>query len=72
LDTEILPVRTCADVLAALALSDAELKRIGEAARQRTLEEHTAMARAMELERILDKVYVGKRYGIETQPSVVA
>jgi hypothetical protein len=59
-------------VLAALALSDAELKRIGEAARQRTLEEHTAMARAMELERILHKVYVGERYGIETQPAVVA
>jgi spore maturation protein CgeB len=72
LGTEVLPVRTCADVLEALALSDSELRHIGEAARQRTLEEHTAMARAIELERILHSVYAGERNATEAQSPVVA
>lgn len=54
--SEILPVRSSTDVVEALALGDMELRRIAKAARERTLEEHTAMARAIELERILDGV----------------
>lgn len=65
--TEILTVRTCEDVLATLALSDAELQRIGEAARERTLKNHTATARAMELEGILHNVYAGELTGSESQ-----
>ncbi len=48
--TEILPAKTTGDVLNALSLSDVELKRIAEAARARTLQEHTAEARAQQLE----------------------
>lgn len=59
LGTEILPVRTSEDVLEALALSDAELARIAESARARTLQEHTAAARALELERILEEAAAG-------------
>ncbi len=55
--TEILPARTTADVLAALSLTDAELRCIAEAARERTLREHTAAARAAELERLLQSAY---------------
>jgi spore maturation protein CgeB len=57
---EILPVRSTADVLGALSLSDAELRRIGEAARERTLTEHTAACRAGQLERILESTYGGQ------------
>ncbi len=53
---QILLVSSSADVLAALSLSDRELSLIGEAARTRALEGHTAMCRAMELERILEGV----------------
>jgi spore maturation protein CgeB len=59
LGTEILPVRTSEDVLEALALSDDELARIAESARARTLQEHTAAARALELERILEEAAAG-------------
>jgi len=52
--TEILPVASTEDTLAALSLSDAELKRLAEAARARALEKHTAAARVLELERILE------------------
>lgn len=57
--TEILPVSNTAGVLEALALSDAELHCIGQAARERTLAEHTAACRAEELERILESTYGG-------------
>ena len=57
--TEILPVRTCDEVLAALAMSDAELRRIAEAARVRVLECHTADKRAEELEQICERVRAG-------------
>lgn len=43
---EILPVRTAADVLAALDRPDGELRRMGVAARERALAEHTAARRA--------------------------
>jgi spore maturation protein CgeB len=57
---EILPVSSTADVLGALSLSDGELRRIGEAARERTLTEHTAACRAGQLERILESTYGGQ------------
>ena len=50
-EREILIVRTTKDVLAALDLSDAEIDRIGEAARARALADHTADRRAAELDR---------------------
>ena len=55
--SEILLVRNAEDVLAALSLSDAELHTIGQAARTRALDEHTAMSRAVQLEQILESVY---------------
>lgn len=51
---EVLPVRTTEDVLNALSLSDREIRALGRAAKERALEEHTAMRRVKELERILD------------------
>jgi spore maturation protein CgeB len=53
---EILLARSTEDVLAAMALSDAELGRIAEAARERTLDRHTGAHRAREFERALDLV----------------
>lgn len=50
---EVLTVRSTDDVLAALDLSDRELGRIGAAARERTLAEHTADRRAAELADLL-------------------
>jgi spore maturation protein CgeB len=49
--TEILVAESTGDVLAALDLGDAELTRIGSAARERTLAEHTAERRAIDFER---------------------
>jgi spore maturation protein CgeB len=51
---EILVASTTDDAVAALEMQDSELRRIAEAARERTLSEHTALARAIELEAILD------------------
>jgi spore maturation protein CgeB len=51
--SEILIVRSTEDVLAALDLSDAELARIGAAARARALADHTAERRAAELVNLL-------------------
>jgi spore maturation protein CgeB len=50
---EILVARDSDDVAAALDLTDAEIKRIGKAARERTLAEHTSAHRATELVNIL-------------------
>jgi spore maturation protein CgeB len=55
LGTEILPVRNTVEVLDALSLSDAELKRIAAAARERTLQFHTAEQRVVELETICER-----------------
>ena len=52
--SEILAVRNAADVLAALALSDGELRAIATAGRARALEEHSAAARALDLEQMLE------------------
>ncbi len=54
-EREIIVVRTTEDVLAALELSDAELSRIGAAARERVLTAHTATRRATELEMLLSQ-----------------
>jgi spore maturation protein CgeB len=50
--TEILPVNETSDVLDALSLSDKELAAIATAARERTLQCHTAVQRVLELETI--------------------
>jgi len=52
--SEILEARNAEDTVAALLLSDGELRRIGKAARDRTLAEHTADVRARELEMALE------------------
>lgn len=51
---EILVARTGADTVAALDLSDAELRAIAEAGRERTLAEHSSERRAVTLERALE------------------
>jgi spore maturation protein CgeB len=51
---EILVARTTEDTLAALSRSPEELVRMGQAARERTLTEHTATHRAEELVALLD------------------
>ena len=50
---EVMIVRTTEDVLATLDLSDAEMNRIGEAARARALADHTAGRRSEELVALL-------------------
>jgi spore maturation protein CgeB len=51
---QIVLCRDGSDVLAALSLTDGELSRMGQEARDRTLAEHTAMHRAVQLEAILE------------------
>jgi spore maturation protein CgeB len=51
---ELLPATDTADVLAAMDLSDAELVRLGRAARERVLADHTAARRGAELVEILE------------------
>ncbi|HEX6978187.1 MAG TPA: glycosyltransferase [Alphaproteobacteria bacterium] len=51
---EILVAGKTADSIAAIEADDAELARIARLARERTLDEHTADRRALELEQILD------------------
>jgi spore maturation protein CgeB len=53
---EILPVHSTGDVLSALSLSDRELRDIAEAAREKTLEHHTAARRVLELEALCEAV----------------
>jgi spore maturation protein CgeB len=53
---EIIVVRTTEDVMAALESSDAELSRIGAAARERVFSRHTAARRAAELELLLSRL----------------
>ena len=54
--TEILRVQSARDVEDALSLSDKELHAIGDAARQHTLERHTASHRIIELEAICEQL----------------
>lgn len=65
--SEIMPVRTRADVINALSLSDCELVRLGQAARERTLAHHTAEHRVSELEAICESV--SARSSLETPPN---
>lgn len=51
---EILVARSTDDAVAALDLSDAEMARVGRAARERVLDCHTAEHRAMDLETALE------------------
>lgn len=60
LGTEIVRVQSAGDVEDALSLSDKELHAIGAAARQHTLERHTASHRVIELEAICDNVLSGR------------
>jgi spore maturation protein CgeB len=53
-ESEILLVSNADDTMAALERSPEELARMARAARERTLAEHTAAARASQLEEILD------------------
>ena len=57
---ELLRVSTADEVDEALSLSDAELRRIGEAARERALREHTGECRVVELERICERARRGE------------
>jgi spore maturation protein CgeB len=61
--SEILLCRSTEDVLAALDLSDEQLARIANAARERTLAEHTAERRAIDFEQILEDSHVGHYSG---------
>jgi spore maturation protein CgeB len=56
---EIAVASTADESIAALHLSDAALRRMAARARERTLAEHTATARVLELERILDSGTAG-------------
>lgn len=57
---EILVAASTDEAVAALDLSDAELRRIGQAGRDRVLSEHTSDRRAVELEQALDEA-IGSR-----------
>jgi len=52
-DQEVLVARTTEDAVAALDLTDAELRRIAQAGRERALAEHTSDRRAEDFERAL-------------------
>jgi len=68
--TEILLANDSDDVLAALDRSDAELVRIGQAARERTLTEHTSACRADELLALLSRAPAGVGLAMETGGAV--
>lgn len=57
--SEIITARNAGDVIEALDMSDAERQRIAAAGRQRTLECHSSVARARELERLLEPSWQG-------------
>ncbi len=54
-ECEIFIARTAEDVVEVLRLPDEALARVARAARERTLEEHTAQRRALELERLIEQ-----------------
>lgn len=60
---EILVARTTDDALRALRLPAQELERVARRARERTLAEHTAERRALELERALEAAAARDPYG---------
>jgi spore maturation protein CgeB len=58
---EILVAHTTEDAVDALQLSDAELRAIAQAARERTLTEHTSEQRAIYLERVIEDTFAGSK-----------
>lgn len=54
---QILVARDTEDTLAALDMSDARLRSIGRAARERTLDEHTSLHRARQLIHYLEEIH---------------
>ena len=56
---ELLVVNTAEDVLAALGLSDSELRKMAQRARARVLDEHTSKHRAFELLSIVNDAWAG-------------
>lgn len=66
---EILLARTTADTVAALELSDEALELIGRRARERALDQHTARARAIELENLLAAAY--RREDTRAEPELL-
>ncbi len=63
----LLPVDS-SDVIRYLALPDSELRRIGEAAQQRVLAEHTSEVRAAQFEAAVEKARAGSQVSV---PAVV-
>lgn len=63
---EILVVESSDDVCDALSLSDEELQKIGTAARERALEQHTASHRVAEFERICEEVLTRSKSAVGT------
>ncbi len=57
---EIVVARDTEDALSALDLSDRELRRIAEAARERVLRDHVSDRRAVELERLVELAVAGR------------
>jgi spore maturation protein CgeB len=62
---EILLPTDAADVARYLALSDSELRRIGEAAQHRVLTEHTSEVRAVEFEAAIEKARAGSALSVQ-------
>jgi spore maturation protein CgeB len=60
-DEEILRVESADEVISALNQPDVHLRRIGEAARERALAEHTATHRAITLETYCNQVAAGSQ-----------
>lgn len=58
---DVIAVRTTEDMIAALDLSDAELKRIGRNARERVLSDHTSERRAQEFEAIVSDAFQARQ-----------
>ena len=62
---QILLPTDSSDVVHYLALSDSELRRIGEAAQQRVLAEHTSEVRATQFEAAIEKARAGSRVSVQ-------
>jgi spore maturation protein CgeB len=66
---EIVVAETADDVVAALDLSHAELRRVGRNARERVLAEHTSDQRARQLEALLSDALTGHHQQAEAEMS---
>lgn len=69
--TEVLRADSTEDVTRALMLSDRELRLVGEAARQRSMEQHTATSRVAELESICEAVVEERKHGVAVNTAEV-